>query len=173
MKKIFFAMSLFLSLNALEIGEIVPTLLLEGNNGGQIKNNMPWNSDSLRGKITAIFYVDPDEKDMNSKFSKIIDKKNYNQELFLKVAIINLAATWKPNFVIEKLLASHLKDFPNNLYLKDKKSVLVNKWHLKDDSSDVLLVSKEGKLLFYKDSKMSDKDIDDALKIIERELKRK
>ena len=159
MKIIKLILFLVLSLNALELQQKLPEIEIGS-----------WNSHSLEGRVVALFYIDPDEKDMNSKFSALVEKKGYDKSIFVKVAIINLNATWKPNFVIEKLLASHQKDFPDTIYLKDKKSLLVEKWGLKDNSADVLIFSKEGKLLFYKDEAMSTTDIQKALKIIETHL---
>jgi len=156
MKKLGLLLLLLFNLEAIELNQELSKIELGS-----------WNSDSLKGRVVALFYIDPDEKDMNSKFSALVDTKDYDTKNFVKVAIINLNATWKPNFVIEKLLASHQKDFPDTIYLKDKTSLLVKKWGLKDDSADVLIFSKEGKLLFYKDEAMNDGEIEKALEIIE------
>jgi len=159
MKKLGLFLLLLFNLQAIELHQELPKIEIDS-----------WSSNSLKGRVVVLFYVDPDEKEMNSKFSDLIQKQNYNKKDFVKVAVINLNATWKPNFVIEKLLSSKKKEFPNDIYILDKKSVLVEKWNLKDDSFDVLIFSKEGKLLFYKDKAMSDEDTQKALEVIETRL---
>jgi len=160
-----------LSLSALTVGEIPKPITISGEKGGNVKDDSAWNSNSLQGKVSVVFYVDPDEKDVNEHFSKALHKKEYRKRgPFQSLAIINLAATWKPNFVIEKILASKQKEFAKTIYVKDKASVLVKEWALDDDASDVILFDKNGKVLFYKSGKMSDADSEKIYKLIEENL---
>ena len=117
-----------------------------------------------------MFYVDPDEKDLNSAFSATLKTKKYDRSNYGSIAIVNLAATWKPNFVIEGILASKQEEFPDTIYVKDKNSVLVNEWKLADNSSDIIIFEKSGKVIFHKDGKMDESDIQLALKLIEDHL---
>jgi hypothetical protein len=169
-KKIALTLALVVGAGALEVGELLKPVTLDGANGGEAKDGTKWNSESLKGRVSVIFYVDPDEKDANSKFSKLIEEQKFDKKSFVKVAIINLAATWKPDFVIEKLLASKQKELPDNIYLKDKKSFFVKEWGLKDDASDVVIVSKDGKVLFSKSGAMSQEEMNKALEIVKKAL---
>jgi predicted transcriptional regulator len=117
-----------------------------------------------------MFYVDPDEKDTNSHFSAALKEKNYNRANYRSLAIINLAATWKPNFAIESVLKEKQVEFPDTIYVKDKKSVLVKEWGVADDASNILIFSKSGKLLFYKSGAMSKDDMTKAFSLIENNL---
>lgn len=160
-----------MSLSALTVGEIPKSLRIEGENGGNVKDDSAWSSQSLQGKVTVLFYVDPDEKSVNEHFSKALHAKNYRDKgAFESVAIINLAATWKPNFVIEKILSAKQKDFKKTTYVKDKSSVLVKEWGMDDDASDITLFNKEGRVLFYKSGKMSEADIEKIYSLIEENL---
>lgn len=107
---------------------------------------------------------------MNSEFFEVLDAKEYNSTLVGRIAIVNLAATWKPDYVIEKLLKLKQKELPNTIYLKDKKSVLVKEWDLADDASNVLIFSKKGEVLFYKSGKLSADEIVEAIELIETNL---
>jgi len=169
-KKIVLSLALVVGVNALEVGQVIKPVTLEGANGGLAKDGAKWSSDSLQGRVSVIFYVDPDEKDANSKFSNIIEEQKFDKKSFVKVAIINLNATWKPDFVIEKLLASKQKELPDNIYIKDKKSFFVKEWGLKDDASDVVILSKDGKVLFSKSGAMSEAEIQKALAIVKKAL---
>ena len=170
MKSVFLVLFITLSSYALTIGEIPKRVSIGGDNGGFVTDGTTWHSPSLIGKVMVMFYVDPDEKDTNSHFSKKLKEQKFDKKKFGSIAVINLAATWKPDFIIEMLLEAKQKEYPNTLYVKDKNSVLVNEWGLEDDSSEILLFSKDSKLLFYKSGKMQDSDISKAISIIKSNL---
>jgi hypothetical protein len=161
---------LSVTLSALSVGEVPKEVTISGKNGGMAKDGSAWNSSSIRGKVYVMFYVDPDEKDLNSHFSDLLKAKKYNREQYGSIAVVNLAATWKPNFIIEKLLKSKQKEFPDTIYVKDKDSFLVKNWDLADNNSDIIIFNKNGKVIFYKAGKMQDQDIQKAFKLIEDNL---
>jgi len=160
-----------LNLFALTIGEKPKEATIEKENGGYVKDGSAWNSNSIKEKVYVMFYVDPDEKDANEAFSQALKKKEYRKKgAYSSIAIVNLAATWKPNFVIESILKGKQKEFPDTIYVKDKNKVLVKEWNLADDSSDIIIFDKNGKVLFYKAGKMSKDDMQKAFTIIEENL---
>lgn len=169
-KIVLFLSLLTLKSLAISLEEIPKKVIIEKENGGYAKDSTPWNSSSIKDKVYVLFYIDPDERTVNEPFSDMLKKKQYNKENYGEIAIVNLAATWKPNLVIEKLLKSKQKEFPDTIYVKDKKSVLVNEWNLADNASNILIFSKDSKLLFYKSGKMSESDIQKAFKLIEENL---
>ena len=169
-KAILFSLLTTINLFAITIGEIPKHVSINEKNGGMVADGSIWNSSTIKDKVYVMFYVDPDEKDTNSHFSKKLKEKNFDKTKFGSIAVINLAATWKPNFIIEALLAQKQKEFPDTIYIKDKKSVLVNEWSLDDDASDILLFSKNSTLLFYKSGRMNDEDIKKVIQIIEDNL---
>ncbi len=169
MKILILLSSLFLALNlhAITSGEIPKAIQIAGEDGGLVEDGSLWNSSTLKDKVFVMFYVDPDEKDVNEHYSQALKKAKDEDGLqFQSIAIINLAATWKPNFIIEKILKAKQEEFPNTIYVKDKNSVLVKEWDLANDASDILIFSKEGKLLFYKVGKMQEEDIKKSFEII-------
>lgn len=159
-----------LNLYAITLGEVPNEVTIEGDNGGMVLDGSAWDSSTIKDKVYVMFYVDPDEKDTNNEFSKTLKEKKYDRTTYGSLAVINLAATWKPNFVIESILKGKQEQFPDTIYVKDKNSVLVNEWKVEDDASNILIFSKRGKLLFYKSGKMSEEDILNAIKIIEENI---
>ena len=170
LKTILLASLLTLNLSALTLGEVPKAVTISDDNGGLVKDSSAWNSSSIKNKVFVMFYVDPDEKDLNNEFSAALKAKKYDRAKYGSLAIINLAATWKPNFVIESILKSKQEEFPDTIYVKDKNSVLVNEWQITDNNSDIIIFSKDGKVIFYKDGKMEASDIQIALKLIEDNL---
>lgn len=171
MKLLLVALFATLNLSAITVGEIPKNIIIEGENGGNVADNSAWSSSNIKDNVYVLFYVYPDEKDTNEHFTQALKKKDYrNVGAFGSIAIVNLAATWKPNFIIESILKSKQEAFPKTIYVKDKQSVLVHEWELGDNAANVLVFDKTGKLLFYKSGKMSDEDMAEAFQLIEANL---
>ena len=130
----------------------------------------PWSSEELKGRVHVLFYVDPDEKDTNNDASEALDKEKFPREQFQSVAIINMAATFMPNFLISASLKEKQEKYPRTLYLRDYKKALVTEWSLADDSSNVLAFDKDGKTIFRKDGKLTAVDIEQLIKVIRENL---
>jgi len=170
MKKIFTGLMLAaVTAMAVEVGSVPPKVEISGENGGRT-DGTAWSSAMLKNKVHVFFYVDPDEKDLNEPLTQALKKRHFDRKKFASVAVVNLAATWKPNVIIEALLKKKQKEFPDTVYVKDKKSVLVKKWDLADNNSDVLVFDKKGKLLFKKFGKLSDQEIEKVISLIEKNL---
>jgi len=154
---------------ALTVGEVPKAVTLEGDNGGLVDGTV-WSSSTLKDKVYVLFYVDPDKKDDNEAFIDALHAKNYDREKYGSVAIINLKATWLPNFAIEKKLKAKQEQFPDTTYAKDKTKYLVKEWELADDSSNVLVFDKEGKLLYQYSDPIKGEEMGKVFKIIEDNL---
>jgi len=165
--KIFTLLASMLSLVlALEVGEIPKQLVLNDETGG-ILSGEAFSSDILKDKVYVLFYVDPDEKELNEHVSAALKKEAFDRENYGSVAIINMAATWLPNFAIASKLEKKQKNYPNTLYVKDLDSVLVREWDLKDDSSNVVLFAKDGKVLFVKKGKLNSEETLELISLIQ------
>jgi len=169
-KTMIFTLFLALNLYAIDVGEVPKNVTISGDDGGSVVDNSAWSASSIKDKVYVMFYVDPDEKDTNEEFSHALKAKHYDRANYGSIAIVNLAATWKPNFIIESILKSKQEEFPDTIYVKDKNKVLVKEWGIADDASDILIFSKTGKVLFYKVGAMSKEDMQKAFKIIKENL---
>lgn len=154
---------------AIEIGQVPPKVELKDKLGGRL-DGKPWSSEELQGKVHVIFYVDPDEKDTNNPASDALNKEKFPSEKFQSFGIINMAATWLPNFAISSSLEEKQKLYPKTIYVRDYKKVLVNSWKIADDSSNVLAFDKKGLLIFRKDGKLTSDEIQKLIKVIRDNL---
>ncbi len=154
---------------AIEIGEIPPRVELKEKLGGRL-DGTPWRSEELQGKVHVLFYVDPDEKDTNNDASEALDREEFSSDKFQSVGIINMAATWLPNFAISSALKEKQRRYPQTIYVRDYKKVLVNAWKIADDSSNVLAFDKKGRLIFRKDGKLTAEEIQMLIKVIRDHL---
>jgi len=170
MKKLIIGLAcVLLSASAVEIGKVPVEVNIGGRDGGKTDGTV-WNSSMLKGKVYVLFYVDPDEKDLNKALTQALKKRHFSRTKYGSVAVVNLAATWKPNMIIEALLKKKQKEFPSTLYVKDKNKVLVKQWGLADDNSDILVFDKKGKLIYKKYGKLSSDEIKEVLALIEKNL---
>ncbi len=157
------------SAQAIEIGEIPPRVELKEKWGGRL-DGKPWSSEELKGKVHVLFYVDPDEKDTNNDASEALSREKFPADRFQSVGIINMAASWLPNFAISSALKDKQKLYPATIYVRDYKKLLVNAWKISDDSSNVLAFDKNGRLIFRKDGKLTAEEIQRLIKIIRDHL---
>ncbi|MDA8141858.1 MAG: hypothetical protein M0036_24695 [Desulfobacteraceae bacterium] len=153
----------------LEIGKVPTTITLQNKDGGRL-DGTPWSSTEFKDKVSVVFYVDPDEKDLNNDASEALKKENFPLDKYKSYGIINMAATWLPNFAISASLEEKQKIYPDTIYVRDYKKVLVHGWGLADDSSDVLAFDKTGNLIFRKDGKLNAEDIKALIQAIRENI---
>ena len=158
-----------LSATGLMVGSGAPQVILQGKNGGRV-NGTAWNSDELRGKVHAVFYVDPDAQKLNEHVEQALKKEAFPRDRYASVAIVNMKATWIPNFLIAKRLKKKQDEFTSTTFVKDKNKLLVKEWGLTDNSYHVVAFDKNGNLLFSQGSKMSDEDVNKLISVIRSNL---
>ncbi len=153
----------------LPVGKPAPLVVLDGDLGGRVIGGK-WSSDELKGVVHVLFYVDPDESDLNNHVSEAIKAENYDKNKFRSVAIVNMDATWLPNAVIQMKLESKQEEYPNTVYVRDLEKTIVKKWGLADDNSDVVLFGKDGTVLYSVDGKYTDAQVIELLQTIRENL---
>ena len=147
----------FMAFAELPLGEAPPQIVLEGDDGGRLDGSA-WKSSELTGTVFIVIYADPDEGDTTDYNADAIKKMKLPEGKTKSIAIINMDATWYPNSIIASKLEDYQKEYKDTLYIKDMKKMLVKKWNLKDDSSDIVVVAPDGKVIFSRDGKLSDED---------------
>ena len=145
------------------VGSTPKTIVLQGEQGKLVDGGVPWKSDLFRGFVTILFYVDPDESDLNNAASEALKDANLPADQVRSVAVINMDATLLPNFLIQGKLEDKQKEYQNTLYVMDYKKVLVNEWGLGDHNNDVVIFDKQGKVLFSVDGQLNDSQIKQML----------
>ncbi len=169
MKSLFLLFLTTVALCALEIGKPLPKLTLSGDEGGKIDGSA-FDSDTLRGKVHIIFYVDPDEKDLNNAFSDALKAENLDRSRYASVAVINMGATWLPNFAIARALKKKQEKFPHTLYVKDLDKKGVKSWKIADDNSDIIITDKDGTVLFIREGKVPESEFADIVTLIKEHM---
>ncbi len=153
----------------LEIGQKIPDLPENSNLLAFVNNGDVWSQKNLENKLAIIFYVAPGEKDLNRHVTDTIKKANLNKQHYSSYAIVNMKASPWPNFILSWKLSASQKEFKNTNYVKDYKRVLVEKWGLKDNSNDVVLL-KNGKVLFLHKGKLPKERAEKLVELLKQEI---
>jgi predicted transcriptional regulator len=169
MKRFLSLLLLALPLLALESGGKLPELTLSGNEGGKA-DGTPWSSESLQGKVYVIFYVDPDKKDLNEPFVEILKRQKFDRRYYGSVAIVNMEATWMPNFAIEAALKNKQEKYPDTIYVKDKVKKGVEVWRMADDDANLLIVDAAGRVAYVCDGKIPKESYPKIIEIIRQKM---
>jgi predicted transcriptional regulator len=156
---------------AVEVGQPLPQLTLSGKKGG-CADGKPFDSDTLKGKTTVIFYVDPDKKSLNEAFTDALHARHFDRSRYQSVAIVNMAATWMPDFAIAAALKSKQEKYPDTLYVKDKVKKGVKVWHMADDDANFMVVSPKGEVLYYKAGKIPESEFERIFETIQKTMDR-
>ena len=150
----------------LPIGEIPPKVVLKGDLGGRIDGTQ-WSSEELVSeKVIVLFYVDPDESELNNHVSDALKAENYPKEKYGSIGMANMAATWVPNFAINMKLKSKQEKHKETVYVKDLDKTLVKKWGLSDDNRDVIVFGKDGRVFYSVDGKFTDAQVKEIVKVV-------
>ena len=150
----------------LPIGEIPPKVVLKGDLGGRIDGTQ-WSSEELVSeKVIVLFYVDPDESELNNHVSDALKAENYPKEKYGSIGMANMDATWLPNFSINMKLKSKQEKHKETVYVKDLDKTLVKKWGLSDDNSDIIVFGKDGRVLYSVDGKFTDAQVKEIVKVV-------
>lgn len=151
------------------VGEKPTTITLDGDKGGRVAGGA-WSSDEMKGKVFVLFYVDPDVSDLNNAASEALKAEKFPSSSYQSVAVINMGATWLPNFAINSKLKGKQKDYPDTIYVRDLEKTLVKEWKLADDNNDVMVFDKAGKVVFVHEGKLDAAAIKSLIETIKQNL---
>ncbi len=157
------------TLSAIEIGKVLPSVELSKSEGGTV-DLKAWSSDDLRHKVHVIFYVDPDEKGLNDEFNNALKEQKFDRAKYASVAIINMGATWLPNFAIASSLEAKQKEFPDTMYVKDLHKKVLKAWELADDDFNIIITDPTGKVLHVQNGKIETEQFSEIFEIIKASL---
>lgn len=173
MKRIVLALSLALPapavLAAPAPGKPLPAVSLEGKAGGRVDGS-PWSSAELTGKVHVLFYVDPDQRKLNDHVADALKAERFDRARYGSVAVINLAASWLPNAILESSLEEKQKEFPDTVYVRDRRKALVERWGLADHSNDVLALDREGRVIFYRAGRVDEAGVAELIRAVRENL---
>lgn len=152
--------------------EPTPTTLKFTKEEGGYVTGREFSTEDFKGKITAIFYVDPDHRTINDDSNQRLQAEYFNLNFYHSFAIINMAATWLPNAILNSALKSSQKEFPTTSYVKDLKKSFVSKWKLVDDGYQTIILNEKGEILFNHIGRLDQTKTTELISLIKKEISR-
>lgn len=166
MKKIVIMAAALLAMGAAMAAEPVKqleNLTLENLHGEEV--TIPyWGEKNL-----MIFYVDPDRHKQNEEFTYELEQTGRaGGENIVGFGVLNLKDTMLPNGIIRSM-ARKRTEKNKALVLADKDRILSKGWELGDCNNKfvLMLISKEGKLVFLRKGELTEADKEAFYKAVE------
>ncbi len=147
----------------LKVGDKAPDFSLKDSTGKVFSLQSP----EYQGKVMSIFYVDPDEKDLNSHVEDALlkDPGLERNVRYKGLGITNLKASKLPNFLIKSAIKSK-QEKTGAVILLDTDFTILNLWGLKNDTSSLVILDKERICRFVYNGKLPAAEVEKVLKLI-------
>lgn len=147
----------------LKVGDKAPDFSLKDSKGKAYSLH----SAEFQGKVMSVFYVDPDEKDLNSHVEDALlkDPGLERNVRYKGLGITNLKATKMPNFLIKSVIKSK-QEKTGAIILLDYDYTILNLWGLKNDTSSIVILDKDRICRYVYNGKLPSAEVDRVLKII-------
>lgn len=167
--------------NIQDKGMLVPdTKVVDGKlvfpDGGEI-DYRPWSSSELTGKIRTVYHLAAriGIDNINAHYIDAIIAADLDEHgpdaLYQTVTVLNTdEALWGTTGLAHRRMENSQKEYPYAGYVIDAEGKALAAWGLESKSSAVIIVDENGEVLWYKDGKLTDAEVKEAVGIVEKEL---
>lgn len=147
----------------LKVGDKAPDFSLKDSLGKVYTLESP----EYKGRVMSIFYVSPDEKDLNNHVEDALlkDKDLDRKNAYKGLGITNLKASNMPNFIIKSVIKSK-QEKTGSVILLDYDYSILNLWGMKNHSSDVVVLDKERICRYIYKGKLPPEEVTKLIDII-------
>ena len=133
----------------------------------------PWQSKALTGKVFLIQHIAgrTSAKELNAPMIEAIKAAHLPHDKYQTVTIINSNdAIWGTSGFVKSRAEDTKTEFPWSALVLDAKCMARNAWDLAPESSAIILLDKEGKVLFAKDGQLDANNIATVMGLIKSHL---
>ncbi len=137
-----------------------------------VQEDRDWDSSKelKPGLVHIIFYVAPPAKSMNDKATEHLKAKGYKTEQVKSWAVVNMADSSWPNFLIRSEIKKSQAKHPHTTYLKDYDYTMLKTWQFAHKSNDILVLDPDGKVLFAHNGAMDEPKIESLIDSIDKAI---
>lgn len=171
---LFLSLPLMLHAASIEQDKGLPSLIIDDkgeiflvDEGTEFKI---WNSDNLTGKLHILHYMSANisGRAINKDFTDATKTLLTYGDKYLITTILNLDdAYWgTSSFVIHELKKNKEK-YPYASLVVDKEAYGRKHWSLQKNSSNIAVINKKGKVIFFKEGPLSEEEVKSTIKLIE------
>lgn len=144
---------------------------------GTSVTHRPFSSSELKGKIRTIYHlaarVGIDE--INKPYIDALIAAELPQKLpdspYKTITVLNTGdALWGTAGLAHARMESSQKEYPHAEYVIDSKGSALAAWGLEEKNSAVILIDAESKVLWFKEGKLTDAEISEAVGLIKTKV---
>ncbi len=158
---------------ALETGTSLPEISIESKGEilleGDTVSYTAWHSSQLKGKIRTLQHIAgrTSAKEINQPFIDALKTAQLSPEHYQTTTIINVDdAIFGSSSIVSNKAESKKAEYPHSSIVIDEKSSAIKPWGLKHKGSAIIILDRQGRILFFKDGKMSETEIQETLALI-------
>ena len=126
----------------------------------------PWKSSQFAGKIRIVQYIAgrTSAKKKNSLLIKAVKAANFPSDRFQPTTIVNTDdAIPGSGFFVRGKLEKNKRRYAWSQFIVDSEGLGRRVWHLKEESSTILLLDKQGRVLWAKDGALTTDEVNQLL----------
>jgi uncharacterized protein len=136
-----------------------------------------WSSSELTGKIRTVYHLAARNgiDEINQPYIDALIEANLPETLpdssYKTLTILNTSdAFWGTAGIASGRFENSQKKFPYAYYVNDEEGIVQKAWGLKEHESAVIILDTEGRVIYFKEGKMSPEDIQNAVSLIKKKL---
>ncbi len=164
---------------ALPLNQTLPNVSVQDKGEILLKPNsddvtyQPWNTHQLTGKIRVVQHMAGriSAKTINQPLIDAIKAAKLDAEKYQTTNIINLddALIGTGPFVTHEVISNKHK-FPWASFVLDHRGTVRHAWHLSEKNSAIILLDRQGKVLFFKEGALTPKEVESTMALIRSQL---
>ncbi|MFD1092859.1 YtfJ family protein [Providencia vermicola] len=134
----------------------------------------PWKSLQLVGKVRTIQHIAgrSSAKELNAPLIEAIKNARFPHDTYQTTTIINTDdAIFGTGVFVKNSVEDSKKEFPYSQFIVDSDGVVKTAWGLKPESSAIILLDNQGKVLFFKDGELNSQEIEKVIGLLISALK--
>lgn len=138
------------------------------NNEGKL-DNQPWKSQQLIGKVRTIQHIAgrSSAKELNAPLIEAIKQAKLPHDAYQTTTIVNADdAIFGTGVFVKNSVEDSKKEFPYSQFIVDSDGVVKNTWGLKPESSAIIVLNNQGKVLFFKDGELTPQEIEKVMSLL-------
>ncbi|WP_104399879.1 YtfJ family protein [Vibrio penaeicida] len=163
--------------HTIETGKGLPTvsvashgeLMLQGDKIDYVE----WSTAKLTGKVRVIQAIAgrSSSKKMNAPLMAAITAADFSKDAYQTTTIINQDdAMWGTGSFVKSSAEDSKKEFSWSSIVLDKNGTAAGVWELKEESSAIAVLDKEGTVLFVKEGSLTEDEIAKVIELVKSSL---
>lgn len=155
------------------IGEQLPATSVDDKGLLMLENDefsyRNWQTSELKGKVFVLQVMAgrTDAIELNDPMIQAITDAQFPGETFQMVTIINTDdAIWGTSLFVKGAIEDNKREHPYAEFVVDDSSKVHKFWELEKESSAIIILDKQGRVLYVKDGAMNSQEVTSAIDLI-------